>query len=79
MTKMVAQSASRALGLLISKDKSFGGMPYDSLNATMLLYRLPLTIVQQCGARSRCHALIQSKTELVGTSLVLGDTHQMLQ
>ena len=29
MTKMVAQSASRALGLLISKDKSFGGMPYD--------------------------------------------------
>ena len=29
MTKMVAQSASRALGLLISKDKSCGGMPYD--------------------------------------------------
>ena len=29
MTKMVAQSASRALGLLISKDKSFGGMPYE--------------------------------------------------
>ena len=28
MTKMVAQSASRALGLLISKDKAFGGMPY---------------------------------------------------
>ena len=26
---MVAQLASRALGLLISKDKSFGGMPYD--------------------------------------------------
>ena len=29
MTKMVAQLASRALGLLISKDKYFGGMPYD--------------------------------------------------
>ena len=29
MTKMVAQSASRALGLLIFEDKSFGGMPYD--------------------------------------------------
>ena len=28
MSKMVAQSASRALGLLISKDKAFGGMPY---------------------------------------------------
>ena len=28
MSKMVAQSASRALGLIISKDKAFGGMPY---------------------------------------------------
>ena len=28
MSKVVAQSASRALGLLISKDKYFGGMPY---------------------------------------------------
>ena len=26
---VVAQSASRALGLLISKDKYFGGMPYE--------------------------------------------------
>jgi len=29
MTKMVAQSASRALGLLIAKDKAFGGMPFQ--------------------------------------------------
>lgn len=29
MTKIVSQSASRALGLLISKDKSFGGMPFN--------------------------------------------------
>ena len=29
MSKTVAQSASRALGLLISKDKSFGGMPFE--------------------------------------------------
>ena len=28
MSKIVAQSASRALGLLISKSKSLGGMPY---------------------------------------------------
>ena len=28
MTKIVAQSASRALGLLISKDKVFGAMPF---------------------------------------------------
>ena len=28
MAKIVAQSASRALGLLISKDKVFGGMPF---------------------------------------------------
>ena len=27
--KVVSQSASRALGLLISKDKAFGGMPYE--------------------------------------------------
>ena len=29
MSKTVAQSASRALGLLISKDKFFGGMPFE--------------------------------------------------
>ena len=29
MTKTVAQSASRALGLLIAKDKIFGGMPFQ--------------------------------------------------
>ena len=29
MSKIVAQSASRALGLLISKSKSLGGMPYE--------------------------------------------------
>ena len=28
MAKTVAKSASRALGLLISKDKAFGGMPF---------------------------------------------------
>ena len=27
--KVVSQSASRALGLLISKDKAFGGIPYE--------------------------------------------------
>ena len=29
MAKIVAQSASRALGLLISKDKVVGGMPFE--------------------------------------------------
>ena len=29
MAKIVAQSASRVLGLLISKDKVFGGMPFE--------------------------------------------------
>ena len=29
MVKMIAQSASRALGLLIAKDKALGGMPYQ--------------------------------------------------
>ena len=29
MDKIVAQLASRALGLLISKDKIFGGMPFE--------------------------------------------------
>ena len=29
MTKTVAQSASRALGLLTAKDKIFGGMPFQ--------------------------------------------------
>ena len=29
MSKMAAQSASRALGLLISKDKAFSGIPYE--------------------------------------------------
>ena len=29
MSKIAAQSASRALGLLISKDKAFGGMPFQ--------------------------------------------------
>ena len=29
MSKVIAQSASRALGLLISKDKYLGGMPYE--------------------------------------------------
>ena len=29
MVKFVAQSASRALGLLIAKCKSIGGVPYD--------------------------------------------------
>ena len=28
-TKIVSQSAGRALGLLISKDKAFGGMPFE--------------------------------------------------
>ena len=29
MSKVVSQSASRALGLLIAKDKAFGGMPFQ--------------------------------------------------
>ena len=28
-TKIVSQSAGRALGLLMSKDKAFGGMPFE--------------------------------------------------
>ena len=32
MSKIAAQSASRVLGLLISKDKAFGGMPFECFN-----------------------------------------------
>ena len=32
MVKMIAQSASRALGLLIAKDKALGGMPYQCVS-----------------------------------------------
>ena len=45
MSKVVSQSASRALGLLIAKDKAFGGMPfqcfqkcYESLVQSVLNY-----------------------------------------
>ena len=45
MVKAVAKSASRALGLLIAKDKAFGGMPfsylqkcYDSLVQSIIDY-----------------------------------------
>ena len=31
MTKVVSQSASRALGLLIAKDKAFGGVPFQCI------------------------------------------------
>ncbi len=31
MTKSVAKSANRALGLIIAKCKAFGGMPHDVL------------------------------------------------
>ncbi len=49
MVKMIAQSASRALGLLIAKDKSFGGMPfvcytkcYDAIVQATLNYGAPV-------------------------------------
>ena len=48
------------------------------LNATMLLYKLQLTTVQQCGEQNLCHALMQSKTELVGTSLDLRDAYHAI-
>ena len=50
MAKTVAKSASRALGLLISKDKAFGGMPLSATqDAMMLWFRLQLTTVQAYG------------------------------
>ena len=38
MVKMITQSASRALGLLIAKDKALSGMPYVFQNVMMPLY-----------------------------------------
>ena len=49
MVKMIAQSASRALGLLIAKDKALGGMPYqcfskcyDAIVQSTLNYGAPI-------------------------------------
>ena len=49
MSKIAEQSASRALGLLTSKDKAFGGMPfecftkcYDATVQTTIDYSAPL-------------------------------------
>ena len=51
MSKIVAQSASRALGLLISKDKAFGGMPFECFAKCYMtqLFRIPLITVLHCG------------------------------
>ena len=57
MAKTVAKSASRALGLLISKDKAFGGMPfkcytrcYDALVQATINYGAGIwgTMVYSC-------------------------------
>ena len=37
MSKVVSQSASRALGLLIAKDKAFGGMPFQCFSSLVQL------------------------------------------
>ena len=49
MVIMIAQSASRALGLLIAKDKALGGMPYqcfskcyDAIVQSTLNYGVPI-------------------------------------
>ena len=49
MVKMIAQSASRALGLLIAKDKALGGMSYqcflkccDAIVQSTLNYGAPI-------------------------------------
>ena len=59
MNKMVAQSVCRALGLLISKDRSFGGMPYDCItkchNATV-----QATVTTVTTEKVNCIAFLQT-------------------
>ena len=52
MVKMIAQSANRALGLLIAKDKALGGMPYqcfskcyDAIVQSKLNYGAPIYVL----------------------------------
>ena len=74
MTKQVAQSASRALGLLIAKDKAFGGMPhecfskcYDAIVQATIDYSASVWGIKLLS----CINEVQS--ELVGIFLVSGD------
>ena len=78
---MIAQLASRALGLLIAKDKALGGMPYqyfskcyDAIEQSTLNYGAPKYMVL-------VHFLVltQYRTERVGISLDLASMHPTLQ
>ena len=55
--KIVSQSASRALGLLIAKFKALGGMPYDVVYQTL---RFSWLTALPYGAIGRLHASMLS-------------------
>ena len=80
MVKMMAQSASRALGLLIAKDKALGGMPYqcfskcyDAIVQSTLNYGAQLYMVL-------LHFLVltQYRTECVDIFLDMASMHPIL-
>ena len=80
MSKMVAQSASRALGLLISKDKASGGMPYtcytkcyDATVQSIIDYSAALWETKSV----TCINAVQNRA--VDIFSVLGDMHQTWQ
>ena len=78
MVKMKAQSASRALDLLIAKDKALGEMPYQCFS------KCCHAIVQSTlnyGAPILVHFLVltQHRTERVGIFLDLASMHPILQ
>ena len=78
--KIVAQSASRALGLLISKDKVVGGMPFECFTQcySATVQSILLIIVLQFGARNLWLVLMLFKIALAVISWDLADINQML-
>ena len=79
MSKVVAQSASRALSLLISKDKYFRGMPYECLtkcyDATV---QSVIEINAPYVALNLFLLLVLYSIALAVISLVLADMRQVL-
>ena len=67
--KVVSQSASRALGLLISKDKAFGGMPYECFSKCYdALVQSILIMGLRYGAALATHVLLLYRIGLVDIS-----------
>ena len=81
MSKIVAQSASRALGLLISKSKSLGGMPYecftkcyDTTVQSIIDYSAAIW-----GTKSISSIIVLCRIVHAGFSLVSAGMHLMLR